>query len=72
MKSLKGLEDGTGKKEEIDHLQELTRKLWIGKTFCAHAPGAMEPLMGALKHFRGEFEAKVVNAAAQTGTAEQV
>ena len=71
MKALKALENGTGKQEDIDHLQELTRKLWIGKTFCAHAPGAMEPLMGALKHFRGEFEAKVVNAAAQTSTVEQ-
>jgi len=71
VKALKALEDGTGKKEDIDHLQELTRKLWIGKTFCAHAPGAMEPLMGALKHFRGEFEAKVVNAAAQTSNVEQ-
>jgi len=71
VKALKALEDGTGKKEDIDHLQELTRKLWIGKTFCAHAPGAMEPLMGALKYFRGEFEAKVVNAAAQTSNVEQ-
>ncbi|PZO93280.1 MAG: NADH-quinone oxidoreductase subunit F, partial [Acinetobacter johnsonii] len=59
VKALKALETGTGKKEDIDHLQELTRKLWIGKTFCAHAPGAMEPLMGALKYFRHEFEAKV-------------
>ena len=71
VKALKALEDGTGTKEDIDHLQELTRKLWIGKTFCAHAPGAMEPLMGALKYFRGEFEAKVVNAAAQTSNVEQ-
>ena len=71
VKALKALEYGTGKKEDIEHLQELTRKLWIGKTFCAHAPGAMEPLMGALKYFRGEFEAKVVNAAAQISNVEQ-
>jgi NADH-quinone oxidoreductase subunit F len=31
----------------------------------------MEPLMGALKHFCGEFEAKVVNAAAQVSSVEQ-
>ena len=31
VKALKALETGTGKKEDIDHLQELTRKLWIGK-----------------------------------------
>jgi len=30
----------------------------------------MEPIMGALKFFSGEFEAKVVNAAAQTSNAE--
>ena len=47
--------------EDVEHLTELTKKLWIGKTFCAHAPGAMEPLMGALKYFRHEFEAKVTN-----------
>ncbi|MFT4020158.1 MAG: hypothetical protein QM666_01420, partial [Acinetobacter sp.] len=43
------------------------------KTFCAHAPGAMEPLMGALKHFRSEFEAKVTDRpVAQTSHVEQV
>ena len=58
--------------EDIQHLQELTRKLWIGKTFCAHAPGAMEPLMGALKYFRSEFEAKVTDRpAAQASLVEQ-
>jgi NADH-quinone oxidoreductase subunit F len=30
----------------------------------------MEPLMGALKYFRGEFEAKV-DACAQTSNVEQ-
>ena len=32
-----------------------------GKTFCPHAPGAMEPLQSALKFFRGEFERGIVN-----------
>ena len=27
-----------------------------GHTFCALAPGAMEPLQSALKHFRDDFE----------------
>ena len=27
-----------------------------GHTFCAHAPGAMEPLQSALKYFREDFE----------------
>ncbi|MCE9862466.1 NADH-ubiquinone oxidoreductase-F iron-sulfur binding region domain-containing protein, partial [Aeromonas caviae] len=30
-----------------------------GKTFCAHAPGAVEPLGSAMKYFRSEFEAGV-------------
>jgi NADH-quinone oxidoreductase subunit F len=27
-----------------------------GNTFCALAPGAMEPLQSALKYFREDFE----------------
>jgi NADH-quinone oxidoreductase subunit F len=34
----------------------MTHFLGPGKTFCPHAPGAMEPLQSALKFFRGEFE----------------
>ncbi|MBN9931349.1 hypothetical protein HZD82_22850, partial [Pantoea agglomerans] len=33
------------------------RQLGPGKTFCAHAPGAVEPLQSAIKYFREEFEA---------------
>ncbi|MGO1239756.1 MAG: NADH-ubiquinone oxidoreductase-F iron-sulfur binding region domain-containing protein, partial [Hafnia alvei] len=29
------------------------------KTFCAHAPGAVEPLQSAIKYFREEFEAGI-------------
>ena len=66
MKILRALERGEGRAEDIEQLSKLTRDLWIGKTFCAHAPGAMEPLMSALKYFRSEFEqgiapARVVN-----------
>jgi NADH-quinone oxidoreductase subunit F len=59
VKLLKGLEAGEGKAEDIDVLLQLTRFLGPGKTFCAHAPGAMEPLQSALKYFRPEFEAGV-------------
>ncbi|MFV2388822.1 NADH-ubiquinone oxidoreductase-F iron-sulfur binding region domain-containing protein, partial [Escherichia coli] len=30
-----------------------------GKTFCAHAPGAVEPLPSAIKYFREEYEAGI-------------
>lgn len=66
VKILRGLERGEGQMQDIEHLTELTKNLWIGKTFCAHAPGAMEPLQSALKYFRSEFEAGVKPVAAQT------
>ena len=53
---LLALERGEGKPEDLDTLARMTRLLGPGKTFCAHAPGAMEPLQSALKYFRGEFE----------------
>ena len=36
---LRALEAGEGRAEDIDLLTQLTKNLWIGKTFCAHAPG---------------------------------
>ncbi len=59
VKALTAIEQGRGKMEDIVNLEELTKNLWIGKTFCAHAPGAMEPLQSALKYFRSEFEALI-------------
>ena len=47
---------------DVEKLEGLTRDLWIGKTFCAHAPGAMEPLMSAIKYFRPEFDQKIAQA----------
>ncbi|GAB3047562.1 NADH-quinone oxidoreductase subunit NuoF [Acinetobacter apis] len=71
VKALRAIENGQGKMEDIQHLQELTKKLWIGKTFCAHAPGAMEPLQSALKYWRHEFEAKIQQPALAPTYAEQ-
>lgn len=59
VKILEAIEAGQGVADDLEKLDELTKDLWIGKTFCAHAPGAMEPLMSALRHFRPEFEAKI-------------
>ena len=64
VKILRALERGEGRTEDIEQLSKLTRDLWIGKTFCAHAPGAMEPLMSALKYFRSEFEQGIAPATA--------
>jgi NADH-quinone oxidoreductase subunit F len=53
---LAGLQTGHGQPDDLDVLRQLTRWLGPGRTFCAHAPGAMEPLQSAMKHFRVDFE----------------
>lgn len=55
-KILLALEEGNGKPEDIDHLTFQTHYNAPGNTFCALAPGAMEPLQSALKHFREDFD----------------
>jgi len=53
---LKQIEQGNGTLEDLDLLETQTRLLGPGRTFCALAPGAMEPLQSALKFFREDFE----------------
>jgi NADH-quinone oxidoreductase subunit F len=55
-KILRDIEEGHGRPEDIDVLQEQTWLLGPGHTFCALAPGAMEPLESALRYFREDFE----------------
>ena len=59
---LAALERGEGRAEDIQILERMTRLLGPGRTFCAHAPGAMEPLQSALKYFRADFERGVKQA----------
>jgi NADH-quinone oxidoreductase subunit F len=54
-KILVGLEAGQGTQRDIELLHMHTRYLGPGRTFCAHAPGAMEPLQSALRLFPEEF-----------------
>ncbi len=56
VKILAALERGEGRAEDIELLERMTKLLGPGRTFCAHAPGAMEPLQSALKYFRADFE----------------
>ena len=53
---LQALEDGRGQHRDLEILEMHTRYLGPGRTFCALAPGAMEPLQSALKYFRDDFE----------------
>jgi len=55
-KILNGLETGTGKTEDLNILEFHTHYMAPGNTFCALAPGAMEPLQSALKYFKADFE----------------
>jgi NADH-quinone oxidoreductase subunit F len=57
---LKDIIAGKGRIEDLDTLSGLTRMLGPGNTFCALAPGAMEPLQSALKYFREDFERYIV------------
>jgi NADH-quinone oxidoreductase subunit F len=55
-KILNSIDTGGGRAEDIDLLHAHTKYLGPGNTFCALAPGAMEPLQSALKYFRDDFE----------------
>ena len=58
-KILLSMEHGDGREEDLEILQMHTGLLGPGNTFCALAPGAMEPLQSALKYFKGDFEKHV-------------
>jgi NADH-quinone oxidoreductase subunit F len=53
---LEAIESGEGRFKDIAILEEHCRLLGPGNTFCALAPGAVEPLQSALKYFREDFE----------------
>lgn len=53
--TLNAIENGQGEPADLDMLDRHTDLLWLNKTFCALAPGAMEPLKSALKIFRDDF-----------------
>jgi NADH-quinone oxidoreductase subunit F len=70
VKMLRALENGQGQPGDIETLLGLVNFLGPGKTFCAHAPGAVEPLGSAIKYFRPEFEAGI--APTRAGDLNQV
>jgi NADH-quinone oxidoreductase subunit F len=50
------IEEGRGRREDLDVLEEHTWLLKMRHTYCALAPGAMEPLQSALAFFKSDFE----------------
>lgn len=58
-KMLAAIEEGRGTMQDLEILQQQCLLLGPGLTFCALAPGAVEPLQSALKYFRSDFERHV-------------
>lgn len=56
---LLSLENGEGKDDDIEILEMHGQLLGPGNTFCALAPGAMEPLQSAIKYFGDDFREHV-------------
>jgi len=54
-RTLAAIEDGRGEMSDLALLEQQSRLLGPGHTFCALAPGAMEPLQSAVKYFRDDF-----------------
>jgi NADH-quinone oxidoreductase subunit F len=61
-KTLAAIEGGQGAPGDLEMLEQQCRLLGPGLTFCALAPGAVEPLQSALKYFREDFDAHIRNA----------
>jgi NADH-quinone oxidoreductase subunit F len=55
-KILKAIDEGQGEPGDLERLEKHCKLLGPGNTFCALAPGAVEPLQSALKYFRDDFE----------------
>ncbi|MCU1293689.1 MAG: dehydrogenase subunit [Bryobacterales bacterium] len=58
-KILLAMEQGTAEKQDLEVLRFQTKFLAPGNTFCAFAPGAVEPLQSALKYFSDDFRRHV-------------
>jgi len=54
-KILEAIESGKGRMEHLEILKFQTKYMAPGNTFCAHAPGAVEPLQSGLNYFHDDF-----------------
>ena len=68
-RTLRAIEEGRGEAGDLALLEEQTKFLAPGNTFCALAPGAMEPLTSALRLFREDFERHVAEGRCRYGRA---
>ncbi|MGO9612774.1 MAG: NADH-quinone oxidoreductase subunit NuoF [Dissulfurispiraceae bacterium] len=56
VKTLQAIEEGNGQMRDLEILQFHADHIKLGHTFCALAPGAMEPLESALRYYREDFQ----------------
>ncbi len=61
VKILEAIENGNGRMEHLDILKQQTKYMGPGNTFCAHAPGAAEPLQSGLNYFHDDFVSHINN-----------
>lgn len=54
--TLNSIEEGTGEPQDMEILETIISLNGLKRTFCAFAPGAMEPLQSAIEYFREDFE----------------
>jgi NADH-quinone oxidoreductase subunit F len=54
-RTLHAIEKGEGRPQDIEILEKQTHMMAPGNTFCALAPGAVEPLQSGLKYFGDIF-----------------
>ena len=55
-KILLAMEEGSAGQQDLETLKFQPKFMAPGNTFCAFAPGAMEPLQSALKYFGDDFQ----------------
>ena len=60
-RTLRAIEEGQGREGDLEVLERHAAMLAPGRTFCALAPGAAEPLASALKLFRADFEEHITS-----------
>jgi NADH-quinone oxidoreductase subunit F len=67
---LRDIEQGDGRPEDLDLLQEHVWLMGADKAFCDLAPGAMQPLEAALRLFRDDFVQHIEEARCPYGRDE--
>ena len=60
-RTLRALEEGHGAPGDLEALEHQAWFCAPGNTFCALAPGAVEPLRSALRYFRADFERHITD-----------